>query len=39
VSLADIALTAPEKFTGEIVRTVSQRTAWASGREDERRTL
>ena len=33
VSLADIAQTAPEKLTGEVVRTVSQRTAWASGRE------
>ena len=33
VSLADIAQTAPEKLTGEVVRTVSKRTAWASGRE------
>jgi CBS domain-containing protein len=36
VSLADIAQTAPEKLTGEVVRTVSQRTAWASGREKRR---
>jgi CBS domain-containing protein len=36
ISLADIAQTAPEKLTGEVVRTVSQRTAWASGREQRR---
>jgi len=33
VSLADIAQTAPERLTGEVVRTVSQRTVWASDRE------
>lgn len=36
VSLADIAQTAPEKLTGEVVRTVSQRTAWSNGEEERR---
>ena len=38
VSLADIAQMAPEKLTGEVVRTVSQPTAGANGRE-QRRTI
>jgi len=33
VSLADIARSAPEKLTGQVVRTVSRRTAFASVRE------
>lgn len=33
VSIADIAQTSPEKLTGEVVRSLSQRTAWASGKE------
>jgi CBS domain-containing protein len=38
VSLADIAQMAPEKLTGEVVRTVSQPTAGVNGRE-QRRTI
>ena len=37
VSLADIAQTGPEKLTGEIVRSVSQRTVWPNGQGEERR--
>jgi CBS domain-containing protein len=39
ISLADIAQTAPEKLTGEIVRSVSQRTVGSNGRAEDRRAI